>query len=241
MLKIVICDDLDAEAQALKDQIERYAAANGISAEIKTYSEEQSVLAVLKHAAEYDLLFLDIYMQQINGIELARQLREQGDKSRIIFFSTSTEHALEAFGVNASQYLVKPVEYDKLANAIDMVLEQRREKQVFITIASRNGIAKIMLEDFVYAETQQHYQYIHLIGSEPEKTRMAGAELYRLLEGREEFARLGASYIVNLKYVVRISAKDVELIDGSRLPMPRSSYAQFRQKYMSYFMTGGMP
>ena len=79
MLKFAICDDL---------------------------TEAQAILAVLAHIAEYDLVFLNIYMERLNGIDLARWLREQGDKSRIIFFSTSKEHALDAFGVNDCDYLI---------------------------------------------------------------------------------------------------------------------------------------
>ena len=66
----------------------------------------QAILAVLARIAEYDLVFLNIYMERLNGIDLARWLREQGDKSRIIFFSTSKEHALDAFGVNDCDYLI---------------------------------------------------------------------------------------------------------------------------------------
>ena len=66
----------------------------------------QAILAVLARIAEYDLVFLNIYMERLNDIDLARWLREQGDKSRIIFFSTSKEHALDAFGVNDCDYLI---------------------------------------------------------------------------------------------------------------------------------------
>ena len=66
----------------------------------------QAILAVLARIAEYDLVFLNIYMERLNGIDLARWLREQGDKSRIIFFSASKEHALDAFGVNDCDYLI---------------------------------------------------------------------------------------------------------------------------------------
>lgn len=100
MLKFAICDDLTTEANTLKNHIERYAREKSLRVEIDAYSEAQAILAVLARIAEYDLVFLNIYMERLNGIDLARWLREQGDKSRIIFFSTSKEHALDAFGVN---------------------------------------------------------------------------------------------------------------------------------------------
>lgn len=89
MLKFAICDDLTTEANTLKNHIERYAREKSLRVEIDAYSEAQAILAVLARIAEYDLVFLNIYMERLNGIDLARWLREQGDKSRIIFFSTS--------------------------------------------------------------------------------------------------------------------------------------------------------
>ena len=106
MLKFVICDDLTTEANTLKNHIERYAREKSLRVEIDAYSEAQTILAVLARIAEYDLVFLNIYMERLNGIDLARWLREQGDNSRIIFFSTSKEHALDTFGVNDCDDLI---------------------------------------------------------------------------------------------------------------------------------------
>jgi len=239
MLKIAICDDLTAEANALKLHIDRYMQENGLYAEIDLCSDVQGILAALERRAEYDLLFLDIYMDQLNGIDLTRQLRRQGDKSRIIFFSTSTEHALEAFGVNASQYLVKPVAYDKLEWAIDAVLEQRLKQEAAIKVLSGGEVVEIRLRELVYAETKQNYQHIFFASGEVEKVRMTGGELFELLGGRPEFVRLGASFILNLQYVNTVTASLVTLAQRYKVPVPRGSYAALKQKYLDYYIKPG--
>ena len=76
MLKFAICDDLTTEANTLKNHIERYAREKSLRVEIDAYSEAQAILAVLARIAEYDLVFLNIYMERLNGIDLARWLRE---------------------------------------------------------------------------------------------------------------------------------------------------------------------
>jgi len=239
VLKFAVCDDLTAEANALKNHIERYAREKSLRVEIDAYSEAQAILGVLAHIAEYDLIFLDIYMEQLNGIDLARQLREHGDKSRIIFFSTSKEHALDAFGVNASNYLVKPVSYHKLACAIDAALEQRLEQEASFKVISDHGGVEIRLHDLVYAEAQRNYQYLFLADGSVEKVRITGSELYGLLNGRPEFVRLGASFILNLRYVNTVTAHEVTLAGRYRVPVPRGSYAELKQKYLNFFLSGG--
>jgi len=239
VLKFAVCDDLTAEANALKNHIERYAREKTLRVEVDAYSEAQAILGVLARIAEYDLVFLDIYMERLNGIDLARQLREQGDKSRIIFFSTSKEHALDAFGVNASNYLVKPVSYDKLASAIDAALEQRLEQEASIKVITDHGGIEIRLRDLVYAEAQRNYQHLFLASGSMEKVRMTGSELYSLLEGRPEFVRLGASFIINLRYVNTVTAHEVALAGRYSVPVPRGSYTELKQKYLNFFLSGG--
>jgi len=239
MLKFAICDDLTAEANALKNHIEHYAQEKSLRIEIDAYSEAQAILGVLAHIAEYDLIFLDIYMEQLNGIDLARQLRKKGDRSRIIFFSTSKEHALDAFGVNASNYLVKPVSYDKLACAIDAALEQRLEQEASFKVIADHGGITIRLRDLVYAESQRNYQHLFLADGSVEKVRITGGELYSQLGGRPEFVRLGASFIVNLRHVNTVTAHEVNLAGRYLVPVPRGSYAELKKKYLNFFLSGG--
>lgn len=239
MLKLAICDDVAAEGNALKAHVERYAWENDLQAAIDVCSTVQDIRNALLHADEYDCLFLDIYMDELNGVEIARQLRKAGAKCRVVFFSSSRDHALEAFGVNAVQYLVKPVEYAELANALALVLEHRKELKTAIHIAVGNERVKIELNELVYAEAQQHYQCLHLKNGSVERTRMSSTELYELLADHPEFVRLGASFILNLKYVTRVSASDAWLHDGRRVPVPRRCGAEVKQKYTEFFMAGG--
>lgn len=239
MLKFAICDDMVTEAETLKAHVEHYAHDRNIRIDIDTNTETQNILAVLERIAEYDLVFLDIYMESLNGIDLARQLRRQGDKSHIIFFSTSKEHALDAFAVSASQYLVKPVSYEKLAWTIDTVLEQRLKQEASIRLNTGGGVVEIPLNKIVYAETKRNDQHIFLASGEVEKVRMTGGELFELLGGRPEFVRMGASFILNLQYVNTVTSSLITLAQRYKVPVPRGSYAALKQKYLDYYIKPG--
>ncbi len=239
MIRIAICDDLVTDIEKLKTHITRYSKENSLQISVMAYSMQNDILNALKKADTYDVLFLDIYMESLNGIDLARHIRKQGVKSRIIFFSTSEEHALAAFGVNAIQYLVKPVEYEAFANAMKMALIDKAHREEAISIEYDYEVIKIPFENIIYVESQRNYQYLFLTNGEPRKTRMTCSELFDYMRDRMEFVRAGASYIINLEYVVKINSKDIELANGKKIPMPRGSYALLKDKYINYFKPGG--
>lgn len=239
MIRIAICDDLTADIEKMKTHIIRYSKENSLQISVMAYSEQDDILKALKKADTYDIIFLDIYMESLNGIDLARHIRKQGVKSRIIFFSTSEDHALAAFGVNAIQYLVKPVEYEAFTNAMKLALIDKAHREEAISIEFGYEIIKVPFENIVYAESQRNYLYIYLTNGEPRKTRMTCSELFDYMRNRLEFARVGASYIINMEYVLKITSKDIELIDNKKIPMPRGSYAILKEKYINYYELGG--
>lgn len=238
MIRVAICDDLPEEIDKLKVHINRYALDNQMQFSVFGFSGAEEITAALNESASYDVIFLDIYMKSLNGLELARHIAVDGEKSNIIFVSASGEHALEAFGVNALQYLTKPVSCEKFENAIKIALEYRKKRGEALTILSGNGVVKIPFDHIIYAEAQRNYQKIYLSTGESETTRISNTKLYELVQTRGEFVRLGVSFILNLKFVSRISAKDIVLTDGKTLHVPRGSYAGLKEKYLAYYSGG---
>lgn len=241
MLKIAVCDDRTEDIALIRKLIEKYAQEQELVIEAEYCWQPQEVLRIMAHANEFDCLFLDIYMGNLNGMEIARHIRRNGVSCQIVFFTSSMEHALDAFEVNASQYLVKPIRYDALVNAMNIVLGHSEEKKVAVSVTVGNRVVAVPLADIIFAETQRNYQMIHMEDGSVLKTRMTCTELTSLIGNRSEFIRLGASYIVNLKYVRQMSANDIELKSGYRIFVPRGCYARLKEKYMEYFMMGSTP
>lgn len=233
MTKILICDDSQEDMTKLKESIIRYSLENNISFKIDGFNKNDEIIAALEKSSGYDLIFLDIYMEALNGINLAQLVRKNNKSVKIVFFSTSKEHALEAYGVNAAQYLVKPVEYAELKNAMDLILDKHTDKS--LSFETSDGIIKIKLADFMFSDTQSHYQAITLTNGNVYRVRMSCAALYNMLAENDEFVRAGASFIINLNYVVRITQNKTEFAGGYSLPTPRRSYAELKQRYIDYY------
>lgn len=239
MLKFAVCDDNVEELKALKKLFEQYTAEKGVPIEAEYYSEPKQIIKLLPRSGEYDCLFLDVYMEELNGIDVARHIRKNKIGSNIIFFTTSREHAVDAFGLNALHYLVKPVGYAEIEDAIERIVNAKKESEACIRITNGSDTVRIDLRDFIYSESQKHYQFIYLSNGTVEKARMSCAELAALLDGHAEFVRCGASFIINLKFIARITATDVYFLNGRRVPIPRRSYAELKQKHDDYFLDGG--
>ncbi len=235
MVRIAVCDDLSTDIEIIKAHIIRYGNENSVQISVMAYSEQNDILNALKKADTYDIIFLDIYMEALNGIDLARHIRKQGVKSRIIFFSTSNEHALDAFGVNAIQYLVKPVKYDDFVNAMKLALVDKTHREEAISIQCGMEIVKILFEKILYVEAQKNYQIIYLKDGSSKKTRMTVSELYEYMKERDEFVRVGASYILNLDYTIKITSKDIEIIGGKRIAVPRGAFSTLKKQYLDYY------
>ena len=240
MIRIAVCDDIPEEIEKLKVHINRYADENQMQILVSGFSSADDIIATLDNSAMYDAIFLDIYMDALNGLDLAGKIAKQGRRSRIIFVSASLEHALDAFGVNAIYYLVKPVEYDRFENAMSIALADKAKREEVISIMNGNEVVKIPFDSIIYVEAQRNYQKVYLNNDTNEFTKMSNSKFYELVQARGEFVRLGASFILNMKYIQRISGKDIVLTDGKTLPVPRGSYAGLKEKYLEYYSGGNM-
>lgn len=189
-----------------------------------------------------DLIFMDIFMPGPGGISesmgmtAAKKLRNMGSRARLFFLTTSREYALEAFDVNASQYLLKPITQEKMFDVLDTFLEsEEEEKKKYILLKVEGRFVKVAVNDIVYCEAQGKIQYIHLAEGGEYLQRMTMTELGAILSDYGEFVRVGSAFIVNLEYVDSMNARDVCLAGGKKIYLPRGAYKGLRERYLSYY------
>ncbi len=238
MYRIALCDDENRELEKTEQMLYSYGKTR-TDAEFHTecfLDAGEFILRVREKNYEPDILFLDIYMPEKTGIEIARELREMGSKTRIVFLTMSNEHALEAYGVDAAQYLVKPVTEEKLFPLLDRFLgEMREEKSRFILLRTEGRICRVAVRDIVYFEAQGRKQFVHFADGSYCLLRITMAEIYGMLSGYREFVRVGAAYIVNLEHVESLSGKELFMDGGKTIYLPRGSYQPLRERYFKYF------
>ncbi len=238
MVQLALCDDEIEELNAVERMCCSYS---GECEEYEFYPrrfESADRLLETMEREEYapDLVLMDIYMPGTSGIEMAKKLREMGHSCRIVFLTSSKDHALEAFSVNAFQYLVKPVSTKALFPVLDEALAQLREgMSKYLLFQTDNHVRRVEVSDIVYCEAQRKKQYVHLAGGERIVLNMTMKKLCEMIADYKELTKVGASYIVNMEHIERLSTRALWLDNQKELYLPRGSYKILREIYFNYY------
>lgn len=235
-MRIGICDDDPQQLEQANRLLRKYEDEHP-QYDMKTdcFSAPLELLTYIETNGGYDVLLLDIYLPGILGTDAALELRNMGDNCQIIFLTTSRDHAIDAFSLNATHYLVKPYTEKEFFMAIDKVMDNiARMKGATITVKSTNGISRVDLDKFVYAEANNHLQCIYLSDGRTICVRKSSAELFELLDSELRFYKCGSTYIVNMDYIVELSSKQVTFSIGTKIPILSRKYADFKKQYMNY-------
>ena len=238
MYLIALCDDEAEEIQKTGGMLESYnKERKWLDFTIECFGSAEGLLyKVRKENYMPDLILMDIYMPDKTGTEAAKELRDMGNKSRIVFLTASKEHALDAFGVGAMQYLVKPVQEGALFDVLDMVLEDIScKRRKYILLRADGRIQRILVNDIVYCEAQRKTQNLYLADGTKLLLHMTMAEIYGMLSCYQEFVRAGAAYIINLEYVDSLNSQDICLNTGKKIYLPRGVYKTLKEKYFGYY------
>lgn len=236
MMQIAICDDEKEIQQMLSLQIKKCIP----DAEIIEYSSGEELLA---DSRQLDLLFLDIVMDERDGMETARELRKRNSKVILIFVTAMEEYVFEAFDVGAFHYLVKPfsqnqfeeilfraVEEWKRQKNLEACLKKYQEEEKYIFVKVRGSSTRIKMNDIVYAEVFNRKITIHTMDGEIEYYGKM-SELEKQAGG--DFFRCHRAYLVHFKYVVKYDASTVYLECG-RVLMSKRNFSDFVKKYLRY-------
>ena len=237
MYRIALCDDERAEAMKIKEMLSNYRKLHPqLDFEIGIFDNAEKLLLKVQEGYGPDLILMDIYMEGRTGIEAVRELHEMGNKSRIIFLTTSEKHAVEAFRLEAAQYLVKPVSEADLFPLIDKQLEiLSKERQKYVALQMDNRTFRVMVHDIIYCESQGKRQYLHLTDGTQLCVRMSMTGLEELFLPYEEIVRLGKWYIINMDHVEGLNSQAVQMDNGQQLFLPRGAYQSLRKQYITYY------
>lgn len=236
MLNIAICDDEVSEINKIKEIVEKYNKEH-YQKEIKifTYTEPKVLLADIELNNNIHIIILDIYMNDYLGTQVAKKLRNNDCQAEIIFITTSIDHAVEAFEVNAIHYLLKPFKERDIFKALDKAIEKIKSDDSGLTLKTTNGILRVLVKNVVYTETaRNNYQYIYTIFNEKIEVRITAADLFELLSSKGRFIRAGASVNVNLKYVRQVSKDNILLDINKTIFFPYRLNKQIKNHFLNY-------
>ena len=218
--KIAICDDLDADRQYVLNMVERWAASAGHVVHIDTFSSAENFLFHYAEENDYDILLLDIEMGAMDGVTMAKQLRENNDTVQIIFITGYSDYILEGYEVAALHYLMKPVKEEKLCSVLDRAVEKLSKNEKVLNFEIGGEMIRVPIYQIRYADVFGNYVTIH--AASDVTVKMTLGELEKQLD--ERFYRAGRSCVVNLTQVSRVTKTEIKLMDGTVIPLPRGAY-----------------
>lgn len=231
MLEIAICDDEPVMRKELSGYLSKYITLR----QDKAYriSGFESGSQLLESGQEFDLIFLDIQMEGLDGIETARRLRQRGSRGRIVFVTILKECVFEAFEVEASGYLIKPLDAEQFRRTMDRVFGNIGTKPKERLLIQRGNQSQIvLLSECVYCEVQGRKIYIHQENGEVTDYYDRLENLKNLVDGR--FFQCHRSYLVNLDYVRGCEAGQVLLPRGETIPVSRLREREFTQALLKH-------
>lgn len=233
MLNILICDDESAAASDLEQRIRSQPDFSERTMQICCLTQPDDMLSA--DLAAYDLLFLDIDMGEVNGIDLARRLRRTRPDSVLIFVTNFIEYAPEGYEVDAFRYLSKQQLDLRLPVYFADALAVCRTRQRVIDIPCVGGSLSIPIQSIIYIESIDHERRIHLNGTEKNTpyTRITIAELTEQLSAHG-FLPIHRSFLVNMAYLQKLQSTGALLTGGESLPVSARNYRQIRQKYLDW-------
>ena len=239
MIKIALCDDEVKILDEVSSYINKHAEKKSNQRiEISRFDSAKALDFALDESS-FDIFVLDVYIGEEMGTALARSIRKRGIESPIIFLTTSVEHAPESFETATLRYLIKPLDPQKLYEAMDVALIQvERTRERFIKFKTENGVERINASLILYSEAHNHYQYIMLNDDRQIKVRMTVAELYGILIKHDGFVRVGSAYIVNLRNIKNVSNTEVRLYNNLSIPIPRGKHTEIKKAFWDYQYEG---
>ena len=233
LISIAIVDD----EKVIREQIKKLIEKRQTDCEIDTYGTGEDLL---KAERGYDIVFLDIQMEGMNGIDTARALRQKTEDIILIFITSVKEYVFAAFDVAAFHYLIKPIEEGKFRTVYDRaVLEAGKKKhhsmgQLFVKTRSRN--VTLEQSDILYIESRAKKVEIHTRNDIVETYAGIG-ELEKQLT--ENFYRCHRGYLVNMAFISEYSSDSITLNNGETIFLTKEKYGEFVKVYMRYLKNGG--
>ncbi len=237
MIRIAICDEEHGFCQRLEVYISNCMKNDGISYHIDTFNQGERFAALGIGMAQYTVVFLDVKMSKLDGIDIARKIRKISKEIFVVFVTANENYALEGYKVDAVRYILKGAEnlQNEINECMNAIIEKLNYQIVRKQFKFSEGTREIALDRLLYIESRLHKLEFHVAEDE-----MKIYTMYEVLNKvaneleNDNFIRIHQSYLVNLKYIKAVQRYKVILDNGVELMIPKVRYMMVKDRFWEY-------
>lgn len=231
-MRIALCDDEISLAQSYAGIIRKWSQKTGYPCEISTFSSSRNLLFEFQDGYCFDLLLLDIEMPEMNGMELARTIRQIDRRVMIVFLTNYDNFVFEGYEVGAFRYLMKSEAEEKLSPLLDHVASEQGQEKEYLLIRAGGGEERLELSSILYLEASKHDTILYT----KEENRLLKLPISKLAELLpENFLFSHRSFIVNLQYLERLSKTECLMSNAATVPVSRAAYGALNEAFIAYY------
>lgn len=234
-MKIAVVDgDAKCRVQAVR-LLELMFEQSGGGAEVASFATSESLLSARKENGPFDMYLLEVVMSDIDGIELGKRIRLDQPEAPLLYFTTSRDFAVEAIGLEAVGYVLKPFTHDEFALVLKRALKRLAAVSLpELKLRTMGGLTSLRMRDFVCAEVSGHHVTIHVANRHTFILRLSAQELWSKLEGDARFFRVSRQLMVNLEHVKSLANGSGVLSNGRTFSVPRRAVVALRDAFMHF-------
>ena len=228
-MRIAIVDDDIQMCEQLRTLLNEFL---GDSSEISDYRSGEEFLSAWE-TADFDLIILDIFMDKLTGVDVARKIRERDSNVKIVFSTTSNEFASESYEVKAEDYLIKPFNKERLEKTLERLVIKKKKEDKILKF-SENKVVHV--DSIVYTTFSGHYVTIYLKDETSIQVRCTQKNFEKQIEHFPQLISSFKGITVNLAQVDNIESDRFKMKNGSFVPISRRKYAEIKKAYTRFLI-----
>ena len=228
--RVAIVDDSNVDAAFVADILNIWANERQVVVQTERFDSAEKFLFCYAEDKAWDILMLDIEMGAMDGVTMAKRVRQDNEAVQIVFITGYSDYIAEGYEVAALHYLMKPVNREKLLTVLDRALEKRKQEERCLNLETGGEMVRIPFYEIRYLDVRQNYVTIHAKADYTVKRTLGDFEK----ELDERFHRVGRAMILNLKFIQRVTKTEVRLSDGTVLPLPRGAYEPLNRAIIAH-------
>ena len=219
-MRFAVVDDNPLDIENVVNKVSSWGKNKCIDTSFSEYDSAEAFLFSYEDDKAYDVILLDIEMKKMDGVEMAKRIRAVDSDVVIVFITGYSDYILDGYDVGALNYLMKPLDLEKLNRVLDTALTKIESNSKAIYLSTVDETCKVPLNRISYIDVDRNYITVHADKSYRVKRTLGSLEE----ELDDRFLRIGRSAFINIEKVLRVTKTDVFLNTDESVPLPRGAY-----------------